>query len=304
MKNYLNITGSIIKAVLSINPDFSSRNAVKKESPLLIIITIFITLDTLLFLKMWRCKDEDIAFGPITSWQIDEKTMETVTNFIFLGSKIKADGDCSHEIKRCLLLGRKPMTNLDSVFKSRDITLSTKVCIVKAMFFPVFMYRCESWTIKKDENRRIDAFKLCCWRRLLRAPCTARRSKQSILKEINPEYSREGLKLKLQSWCEVNSLERTLMLGNIKGRRTRERQRMRWLDDIIDSMDMSLRKLSEIVEDRGAWHAAVQEVTKSRTWLNDWTTKTTFDHRIKYKDILKESKWILYIMILNRQFFV
>ena len=135
MKNYLNITGSIIKAVLLINPDCFSRNAVKEESPLLVIITIFITLDTLLFLKMWRCKAEDMAFGPITSWQIDEKTMETVTNFIFLCSKIKADSDCSHEIKRCLLLGRKPMTNLDSVLKSRDITLLTKVCIVKATFF-------------------------------------------------------------------------------------------------------------------------------------------------------------------------
>ena len=140
-----------------------------------------------------------MASGPITSWEIDGETVETVSDFIFLGSKITADGDCSHEIKKCLLLGRKVMTNLESILKSRDITLPTKVLLVKAMVFPVVMYRCESWTVKKAECRRVDdAFELWCWRRLLRVPWTARRSNQSILKEINPEYSLEGLMLKLQ----------------------------------------------------------------------------------------------------------
>ena len=139
-----------------------------------------------------------MASGPITSWQIDGATMETVTDFIFLRSKITADGDCSHAIKRRLLLGREVMTNLDSIFKSRDITLPTKVCLVEAIVFPVVMYGCESWTIKKAERQRIDAFELWCWRRLLRVPWTARRSSQSILKEISPEYSLEGLMLKLK----------------------------------------------------------------------------------------------------------
>ena len=161
-----------------------------------------------------------MASGPITSWEIDG---ETVSDFIFLGSKITADGDCSHEIKRCLLLGRKVMTNLDSIFKSRDITLPTKVCLVKAMDFPVVMYGCESWTVKKAECRRIDAFELWYWRRLLRVPWTARRSNQSILKEISPGCSLEGLmlKLKLQYFGHlmqrVDSLEKTLMLGGIWG---------------------------------------------------------------------------------------
>ena len=149
-------------------------------------------------LKLNIQKMKIMASGPITSQQIDGETMETVTDFIFLGSKITADGDCSHEIKRCLLLGRKAMTKLDSILKSRDITLLTKVCLVKAMVFPVVRYGCESWTIKKAECRRIDAFELWCWRRLLRVPWTARRSNQSILKEINPEYSFEGLMLKLK----------------------------------------------------------------------------------------------------------
>ena len=168
-----------------------------------------------------------MASGPITSWEIDGETVETVSNFICLGSKITADGDCSHEIKRCLLLGRKVMTNLDSIFKSRDIMLSTKVHLVKAMVFPVVMHRCESWTIKKSERRRIDAFELWCWRRLLRVPWTARRSNQSILKEISPGCSLEGLmvKLKLQYFGHlmrrVDSLEKTLMLGGIGGRRRR-----------------------------------------------------------------------------------
>ena len=186
-----------------------------------------------------------MASGPITSWQIDGETRETLTDFILLGSKITADGDYSHEVKRWLLLGRKSVTNLDSIFKSRDITLPIKVRLVKAMVFPVVMYGYESWTIKA-ECRRIDAFELWCWRRLLRVPWTARRSKQSILKEMNPEYSLEGLmlKLKLQYFGHLVqrtvSLEKTLMLGKIEGGRRRGRQRMRWLDGITDSMDMSI----------------------------------------------------------------
>ena len=221
-------------------------------------------------------KTKIMASSPITSWQIDGETVEIVSDFNFGGSKISPNGDCSHEIKRHLLLGRKVMTNLNSIWKSRDITLPTKVHLVKAMVFPIVMYGCKSWTVKKAEHRKIDAFELWCWRRLLRVPWTAT-SNQSNLKEISLGCSLERLMLRLKlqyfgylMW-RADSLEKTLMLGKIEGRKRRGWQSMRWLDAITDSMDMDLGRHQQLVMDREAWRAVVHGMAKSRTWLSDWT---------------------------------
>ncbi|KAK9404272.1 Reverse transcriptase domain-containing protein [Crotalus adamanteus] len=226
-------------------------------------------------LKLNIKKTKIMASGPLNSWQIDGEEMEVVTDFIFLGSKITSDGDCSQEIKRRLLLGRKAMANLNSILKSRDITLPTKVRIVQAMVFPVAMYGCESRTIRKAERKRIEAFELWCWRRLLRVPWTARRSNRSVLEEINPDCSLEGqiLKLKLKYFGHLmrrkDSLEKSLMLGKIEGNRRRGRQRMRWLDGVTEAVGVNLNGLQKMVEDRKTWRNIVHGVATGRTRLRN-----------------------------------
>jgi len=244
--------------------------------------------------------------SPITSWQIDGETIETVTDFIFLGYKIAVDRHCSHEIKRCWLLGWKAVTNLHSINRSRVITLPTKVHIIKFTIFPIVTYGCESWTIKKAECQRIDAFELWCWRKLLRITWTVKRSNLTILKEINPEYSLEGLilKLKLQYFGQLmgraDSLEKTLLLGKIEGRRRRRQQRMGWFNGITDPMDMSLSKLWEMVKDRKAWCAGVHGIAKSQTRLSNSTELKVGDKslvgHIICKHILPFCRWFFHFV--------
>ncbi|CAH2248821.1 Hypothetical predicted protein [Pelobates cultripes] len=216
-----------------------------------------------------------MANSNLSSWQIDGEEVEAVTDFIFLGSKISSDGDCSHEIQRRLLLGRKAMASLEKLVKTKDITLSTKVSIVRTMVFPVVTYGCESWTIKNAERRRIDAFELWCWRELLRIPWIARRSNKSVQQEIKTNCSLEAMimRLKLKYFGHImrrqGSLKKTLMLGKMEGTRRRGRQRRRWIDEVTEAMNMMLLELRGAVTDRCTWRAMVHMVTESQTRLND-----------------------------------
>ena len=249
-------------------------------------------------LKLNIQKTKIMASGPITSWQIDGETVETMADFIFLGSNTTADGDCTHEIKRLLPFRRKVITNLDRILKSRDITLPTKVHLVKAIVFPVVMYGWESWTRKKAEHRKIDAFGLWCWRRLFRVLWTARRSNQSILKKISPGCSLEGLmlKLKLQYFGHLmwraDSFEKTLILGGIGGKMRRGRQRMRLLNGFTNSMDMGLGKHWELVMIREAWRAAIHEVTKSQTWVSNWTELNWIQKELAENGLISRISWL------------
>uniref|UniRef100_A0A803TQ47 ribonuclease H n=1 Tax=Anolis carolinensis TaxID=28377 RepID=A0A803TQ47_ANOCA len=220
-------------------------------------------------------KTKIMATTSIDNWQIEGENVEAVTDFIFLGVKITADADCSQEIRRRLLLGRRAMANLDKIVKSRDITLATKVCIVKAMVFPIVTYGCESWTIRKAERRKIDAFELWCWRKILRVPWTARRSNQSILQEIMPGCSLEGriLEAKLKYFGHImrrrESFEKITMLGEMEGKRKRGQPRARWMDGILEVTELTLKELGAVTADRELRHGLVHEITKSRRQLND-----------------------------------